>query len=416
MKNDRLASPAIRIRLPFFRGAIILLLAACAGRESGVTVSDSAGVRLVMNEASPGWPDSIAWTATSNLSIGAESGGEEYQFGRIGDLDVAPNGDIAVIDQLAGVIKVFNDSGRFLRNIGRSGKGPGELSRSANGIYFIGDSLLLLDPGERRRTVFAQDGTVGVVSPLPAGPTGQGWLRQTSGDLLMRGLTISRVDGKFAFWDALLAVRGDTAVSDTLFEFDYTKTDLGGPPRIRIPLIVNNPTWARLSDGRIAWTALDRNYVQIHDSTGRIVSRVSSVQWMSKPVTPADKAAMVELLRTKYRAIGGDPSFADSPQVEAPAAFPAITTVRAGPQGTIWVQQMGPVESIDPMAINAPDRADFLGGPTWHVLDSSGAFLGAIELPKRFRIFRMRENAIYGAARDDNGVERILRLQLSTGR
>jgi hypothetical protein len=76
---------------------------------------------------------------------------------------------------------------------------------------------------------------------------------------------------------------------------------------------------------------------------------------------------------------------------------------------------MGPVESIDPMAINAPDRADFLGGSTWHVLDSSGRFLGAIDLPKRFRIFRMRENSVYGAARDDNGVERILRLRLSTG-
>jgi hypothetical protein len=412
----RATLPLARVRPRSFCWSMILVLAACSGRESGVSVTDSAGVRLVMNEATAGWSDSTAWTATTNLTIGTEAGGEEYQFSRIGDLDVAPNGDIAVVDQLAGVIRIFNDSGIFLRSIGRSGKGPGELSRSANGIYFVGDSVLLLDPGERRRTVFAQDGTVGAVTPLPAGPTGQGWSRLASGDFLMRGLTISRVDGKFAFWDALLAVRGDTAVSDTLFAFDYTKTDLGGPPKIRIPLIVNNPTWARLSDGRIAWTALDRHYVQIHDSTGRIVARVSSVQWSPKPVTPSDKAAMVELLRTKYRAIGGDPSFADSPQVEAPAEFPAITTVRAGPQGTIWVQQMGPVESIDPMAINAPDRADFLGGPAWHVLDSSGVFVGTIELPKRFRIFRMRENTIYGAARDDIGVERILRLHLSTRR
>ena len=124
---------------------------------------------------------------------------------------------------------------------------------------------------------------------------------------------------------------------------------------------------------------------------------------------------MVEMLRVKLRSIGGDASFADSPQVEAPPHFPAITAVRAGPRGTIWVQQMGPVESIDPMALNAPDRADFLGGSTWHVLDSSGAFMGAIDLPRRFRIFRMAEDAVYGAARDDDGVERILRLGLRIG-
>jgi hypothetical protein len=55
---------------------------------------------------------------------------------------------------------------------------------------------------------------------------------------------------------------------------------------------------------------------------------------------------------------------------------------------------MGPVESIDPMAINAPDRADFLGGATWHVLDSTGEFMGAIEMPRRFRSFRMTDDAI----------------------
>ena len=395
--------------------AACVALVACTERDRDLTITDSSGVRLVTNRADgEGWFMTPRMTVTEDLTIGADSL-PEYQFGRIGDLDVAQNGDIAVIDQLGGVVRVYNDSGRYLRSIGRSGQGPGELSRSANGIYFIGgDSLLLLDPGERRKTTFAANGTVGAVTPLPPGPTGPGWTRLTSGDFLMRGLTISRADGKFTFWDALLGVRADTAVSDTLFEFDYVKTDMGGPPRIRIQLIVNNPTWARLSDGRIAWTALDRNYVQVHDSTGKIVARITHAQWVPKEITPADKAAMVELLRTKLQAIGGDASFADSPQVEAPSHFPAITAVRAGPDGTIWVQQMGPVESIDPMAINAPDRADFLGGATWHVLDSTGRFLGAIELPRRFRIFRVKDRTLYGAARDDNGVERVLRLRVTT--
>lgn len=87
----------------------------------------------------------------------------------------------------------------------------------------------------------------------------------------------------------------------------------------------------------------------------------------------------------------------------------------SGPRGTLWVQRMGPVASIDPMAIDAPDRADFFGRQTWDVLDDEGRFLGATMLPPRFRIFRMTDGAIYGAARDDNDVERVVRLALHIG-
>ena len=61
----------------------------------------------------------------------------------------------------------------------------------------------------------------------------------------------------------------------------------------------------------LAGTALDRSYVQVHDSTGRLLSRISHAAWVAKPGTSADKAAMVEPLR----AIGGDASFADSPRM-----------------------------------------------------------------------------------------------------
>ena len=407
----------MRVIRPFVSAGFCILIAACASGDSDTIVTDSAGVRLVANQpAGEGWLESPRWSVTQDLAVGTDSGPAELQFGRIGDLAVSPDGDIALIDQLNGVVRVFDVTGTHRASIGRSGKGPGELSRSANGIYWLGsDTLLVLDPGERRQTVFRLDGTVDTILPLPATPTGQGWSRLGDGDLLMRGLTISRVEGRFTFWDALLKLRGDGSAPDTLFEFDYAKTDLGGPGQLRIQLLVNNPSWARLADGRIAWTALDRDFVQIHDAAGRVVSRITSSQWVTREITAADKQAMVELLRVKLRAIGGDASFADSPQVEAPVRFPAITAVRAGPRGTIWVQLMGPVESIDPMAINAPDRADFLGGATWHVLDSTGEFMGAIEMPRRFRSFRMTDDAIYGAARDDDGVERIVRLRLNRG-
>jgi hypothetical protein len=396
------------------RAAAGALTGCGAGERPPATVSDSAGVRIVLNHSREAWRQGTAWTATVDLTIGADSGHEAYQFGRIGDLAITPRGDIAVIDQLAGTVRVFDREGTFVRSVGRPGRGPGELSRSANGIFPLGGvSLVGADPGERRLTVYAPDGAGANTIALPAPPHAQGWARRPDGKRGLRGRASSRADGKFVFWDALLSMTADGTATDTLFEFDYVKSDLGGPGRLRMQLIVNNPSWARLDDGRIAWTALDRDYLSIHAPDGRLLSRIRHEAWVTRPVTPDDKAAMVELLRAKLRMIGGDASFADSPQVEAPPNFPAITTVRAGPDGTIWVQQMGAVGTIDPMAINAPDRADFLGGSTWHVLDRDGVFLGAIELPPRFRIFRMAGDAIHGAARDTNDVERIVRLRLN---
>lgn len=388
---------------------------ACApGDASDAMVRDSAGVTIVENRSTDaGWRGRTSWTAEIDLTIGSDSGGEAFQFGRIGDLAVTASGDIAVIDQLAGQVRLFDRNGAFLRSVGRPGRGPGELSRSANAVIPVArDSLLVPDPDERRITVFAPDGTIGRVILVPPTPRSQSWALTSDGRFLMRGLTIARGESGFTFWDALIAVSPDGASSDTLFEFDHAKTDMGGPGRLRIQLVVNSPSWARLSDGRIAWTALDRDYVMVHDSSGRPVRRISHVQWTAQPITPEDRAVLVELLRAKLRMIGGDASFADSPQVEAPSHFPVLTAVKAGPDGTIWVQRMGAVETIDPMAVNAPDRAEFFGGTTWHILDGDGRFLGAIELPRRFRIFRITGDAIYGAARDDDGVERVLRLRL----
>ena len=127
---------------------------------------------------------------------------------------------------------------RLGEELSRAAAPPGEtsvglplsLTINSNGIYALpGDSLLVLDPGERRMTAFASDGTVGRVTALPPSPTGQGRLRLPDGRFLMRGLTIGRADGRFTFWDALLAVQADGSATDTLFVFDHAKTDLGGP-------------------------------------------------------------------------------------------------------------------------------------------------------------------------------------------
>lgn len=108
-----------RARTSFHRTLGTLCTLACAAGDADTIITDSAGVRVVAHHAAgEGWHESPRWSVTQDLTIGSDSGAAEYQFGRIGDLAVAPNGDIAVIDQLNGVIRVFDQSGAHRISLG----------------------------------------------------------------------------------------------------------------------------------------------------------------------------------------------------------------------------------------------------------------------------------------------------------
>src|SRR5688572_7556548 len=103
MKGSRVQ----RVQTSFHRTLHImctLCILACAAGDADTIITDSAGIRVVANHAAgEGWHESARWSVTQDLVIGSDSGAAEYQFGRIGDLAAAPNGDIAVIDQPNGV-------------------------------------------------------------------------------------------------------------------------------------------------------------------------------------------------------------------------------------------------------------------------------------------------------------------------
>ena len=64
-------------------------------------------------------------------SIGVEVGDSLYMFGAIEDLVHAPDGNIVVHDRAYSRIMVYSPEGEFIRQIGRQGSGPGELSMTA---------------------------------------------------------------------------------------------------------------------------------------------------------------------------------------------------------------------------------------------------------------------------------------------
>lgn len=74
-----------------------------------------------------------------------------------GDLHVHPDGRLLVTDVLNHAVQLFGPDGAHLGTLGRQGQGPGEFMLPT-GLQTLGDSILVVDEGNRRIQVFTSRG------------------------------------------------------------------------------------------------------------------------------------------------------------------------------------------------------------------------------------------------------------------
>ncbi|MDE2754387.1 MAG: 6-bladed beta-propeller, partial [Gemmatimonadota bacterium] len=92
------------------------------------------------------------------VRIGSLDGPEEYVFSHINSVAVGESGSMYVADIDLVSIREFGADGRFVREIGRSGEGPGEVLSIA-GISVLADGRLATwDRRNRRITTYGADG------------------------------------------------------------------------------------------------------------------------------------------------------------------------------------------------------------------------------------------------------------------
>lgn len=379
--------------------ACTLSVAACGveargPRDNGNSL-DSTGAFPRFHARSP----SARWRAELEVEIGAEPDGSSA-FGGVRSVALGPGGVVAVLDHRTPQILAFSADGAPAGAWGRPGRGPGEYRRPYS-IAFLGDSLLLFDPGLSRITLYDHQrrwfrewttppNTGGAFVRLYQNPPGHAWVFATR--TVETGL--ERVFIRYpatAAYDTLpmpsyVAPAGQSARCDSP---DGSISFYSAPfsaSLLSTPLGNNERVAALTSSYRLA-------FLSPTGDTARVIER----QLASAPVTDSLWAAEMERWKEFRQRI--PTAHCSRESFAQPVAMPILHGVFSDDRGYVWVEAHGADAVVyDVFGTNGAFVASVSGlpasgGAVPSVLDGRIAVVVADSLgEQRVRVYRVRQD------------------------
>jgi hypothetical protein len=427
---------------PYARRAACLILAlslaACGGGEptaaggqpwQGTTVTEG-NVTTVHTESGSVWQGTAR--LVEELSIGEEVGEEPYMLGRISAV-AATDGRIYALDAQVPVVRVYDQRGTHVLDIGGGGQGPGEFERPTfMGLDRTGNVFVL---GQGEIEVFSPEGTPIATWSLEelsvfawfntsnVGPDGTVYVP----------VTLEREGMNPGTWKVGYAGinEGEAGETRPLPEFDYEA------PVIEIvrrneeyvmvasisPAFVPRRAWAVSPYGSLVAGSGNQYRLQIHHADDR--KMVIEKAWDQVPVENAEGDWYRDLLRADLEDVeevsGWDPNS------QLPSHKPAFEQIVPDSNGRIWVIKPGPGIRLTECNEEPGDADEYRAEPCWldsvliDVFDEQGRYLGPVEAPSEFygmtprtiqpRPF-IRDDIMIAAVEDELGTIQIKRYRL----
>ena len=374
-------------------------------------------------------------TLVEELSIGVADGAEEYMLGEVADLALAPDGSLYVFDRQVPVIRHYDAQGKFLRNVGRSGQGPGEY-RSSSGIAVTRDGRLLLwDTVNWRINVYSAGGDFVEQWTTPSGMSGGGTagysralLVDTAGLVVTRKtiLNIRDIANRPTIW---IRYRPDGTLVDTLFPPPWPDPDeplvaTARGARISVAVPFSPTRWLALSPlGYFVAGFPSRYSFEVHRPGQPVLSVRRDAR--PEPVPRSERAA--ERNRVEERMRRTDPAWSwNGPDI--PTTKPLYDGLVVGLDGRVWVAV---IPEVSPRVGNSSGGSG-VGRPSgvrppvpttresprpalYDVFEPDGRYVGQVRIPAKVSTVLRRGGHIWGIAFDEDDVPRIKRYRIEWG-
>ena len=331
-------------------------------------------------------------------TIGEIDGVPEYTLSRVGGVQLLPGG-VAVADNASAEVRIYDRSGRFLRRVGRRGRGPGEFLSLKLVPNWRSDSLVVYDQALGRVSFIGADGGMrsvrlpqaGVTTMMAgerdvlgvdryghlvleiqdgASPKEPGSFRRVSHVVRLEPATsASQVVGTYKGKEMLFRiVKGNPTFSPLPFLQQFTATI--GPDRL---YYVEGPAGTAVE---VAFNSSTRFEHRLAFSP-RTISRAVFEQWFEE-----------ELLKVQVRARQATRQYYRS--LYSPWSARPVSKLVVDDAGRLWVEEY--------TLADAKRVA---------VYSQQFELLGLLQLPPSFKLHSVRGNIVAGVVTTTEGVERV---------
>ena len=342
-------------------------------------------------------PDQWLLSPDPEVTIGLVDGDPDYLFGRISDGVLLPGGEIAVADLRLRTVRLYDSSGTFLRDLGRTGEGPGEFM-SVMAIWALGDAVSVFDNRIFRLTRFGVDGSLvearrifpdGRRPNVPLGP-------YTNGDVALGWIkNLQQLDP------------GPDSIQFGRYDKEgHLTTEIGfglGSRRDENGTVPLSPTWhGAVYRDSVFFTDGMKPGIAVWSPEGELVRTIPL------PDAQLDPAEAWSAVRGELVARGDQEDLQEFDETPRPDALPDIARMFIDPDGLIWVKRYDPLTDA-----NALGGFGWWNGGEWWVLNRVGIHLATVQMPPDFMPLHARDDRILGFFRDDLRVERIQVFRLT---
>ncbi|MGD2152751.1 MAG: 6-bladed beta-propeller [Gemmatimonadales bacterium] len=382
---------------------VIMTVVASAFLGPDVSAQDTV---VVAAESAPVWGDDAR--LVRDLRIGVLEGPDEYIFGDIVAVAVGLNGSIYVYDSQVPVIRQYGPAGRYVRDVGRDGQGPGEYL-GVMGMHVLRDGLLAVWDGENTRiTVYDSAGNYLDSHRVPTTVTYMAniFAVDTAGYFYIKVVDRSRIGRTPVAHEIRAGQMTSTGERPTAL----VRVSPGGQVLDSIPLpleekgaafhlaTVEGPRWNFPTAVRYAWS--NRGYLVVGRNDryafdllipGGPVRRIVR-DYQPVRTHRAERAQWDAWAR--YFERGGGEKYPPTPETK-----PAFRDLYVDEDGRIWVDRY--VEAVK-RDVEPREPGDERPLYEWHepstfdVIGPDGTYLGTVVVPERTRIVVRRGDRVWG--------------------
>jgi hypothetical protein len=312
-------------------------------------------------------------------------------------------GNLYVLDQKANNIKIFDSSGKYVRTIGRRGRGPGEFN-APHHFTFAKDRLVVWDEENLRICTISPEGKFlkSIKSPM-LGAWPYKLRSLPNGDIIIEKLKLSFTDKPQDF--SLEIFSPDLKLkkvfySNIVWPYTYSKAAGKSLPAPFYFYIY----WDVTPEGRIVMGFSEKNEIEIHDPFGGILSSLSHPYEPVK-INAQDKKEFLNGIT--YVIDGRRAPYPDvyKKNTEFPKFKPAFFNLLVDAQGNILVSRYRNNRDEDYRNFDVfSSDGNFI---------STVQFTGIFSFPKNFHLVCFIHNYVWIVDTDNDGLYKITKYRIA---